>query len=310
MAVTEPNNAEREHTRRRELWQRLDPESGDRVEATAETLRREGVYRTGRGIYADLTVTRETTGDPRGATVSVLHKGGRYADSLRLGGMTYHYPVTLNPGTDDSDVDATKAALELGLPVFVIVDEGKRVPVDDGYRGVRTVRPGWVLDWNDEAREFAIEFGTIDSPARPLEPVADDDPFELTDKGDRKRRDVLTRTGQTRFRAAVLARYPVRCVACAIADARLLDAAHLCPKSAHGSDDPRNGIVLCASHHRAFDEFLIGIEPRTHEIHTAPGLNAQALGVTRDRLESQRRPAREALEWRWGAWVEKHPAAN
>ena len=41
----------------------------------------------------------------------------------------------------------------------------------------------------------------------------------------------------------------------------LLDAAHLYPISKKGTDDPRNALVLCALHHRAFDRGLILIDP-------------------------------------------------
>lgn len=41
----------------------------------------------------------------------------------------------------------------------------------------------------------------------------------------------------------------------------LLDAVHVVPKSAGGSDHPANGLVLCAPHHGAFDEGMFAFEP-------------------------------------------------
>ena len=49
----------------------------------------------------------------------------------------------------------------------------------------------------------------------------------------------------------------------------LLDAAHLRPYADKGSDDPRNGLVLCATHHRAFDKRLFGFIPQRASSSTA-----------------------------------------
>ena len=63
-------------------------------------------------------------------TVGVLHTGRSYPDDLMPDGIVYHYPRTKRPGQDAQEVSATKAAMELGLPVFVIVqpDSSSRRP--------------------------------------------------------------------------------------------------------------------------------------------------------------------------------------
>lgn len=56
---------------------------------------------------------------------------------------------------------------------------------------------------------------------------------------------------------------------CAICELRLVtpkgvfevEAAHIVPKRRMGSDDPRNGISLCGTHHWTFDEGLISVSP-------------------------------------------------
>jgi hypothetical protein len=148
--------AEIERTRRRQLWDALRSENPDRADVLAQDVRAVGIYNTGRGIFADLKRTRETTGDPRGATVSVRHTGRHYPDDLSDLGLAYHYPETKNASTDVMEVNATKAAGELGLPIFVIL-EGKR----DRWR---QVRPAWVTGWDDEAALFRLQFGTLDAP--------------------------------------------------------------------------------------------------------------------------------------------------
>ena len=76
-----------------------------------------------------------------------------------------------------------------------------------------------------------------------------------------------------------------------------------------GSDDWRNGIPLCSTHHHAFDADLFGIVPETMAIVIQPGLRGGSLGIAVDRLLLLRnRPHDEALGWRFeataSAWKE------
>ncbi len=61
------------------------------------------------------------------------------------------------------------------------------------------------------------------------------------------------------FRKRVLTAYSFRCAVCGI-QLRLVDAAHIVPVHHEKStDETRNGLGLCALHHRAFDQALIGV---------------------------------------------------
>ena len=63
------------------------------------------------------------------------------------------------------------------------------------------------------------------------------------------------------FRRRVLAAYENRCALCGI-QLRLVDAAHIIPvKHSSSNDETRNGLCLCALHHRAFDQGLIAVTP-------------------------------------------------
>jgi hypothetical protein len=88
----------------------------------------------------------------------------------------------------------------------------------------------------------------------------------------------------------------------------LLQAAHLIPKEAQGSDDPRNGLVLCANHHLALDAGLFGIEPGSLALHfRSDGPTMKALGVTAAQLRPLRaRPHETALAWRYERWARQH----
>ncbi len=62
------------------------------------------------------------------------------------------------------------------------------------------------------------------------------------------------------FRRRVLTAYGFRCAVCGI-QLRLVDAAHIIPVNHDRStDETRNGVALCALHHRAYDQALITIK--------------------------------------------------
>jgi putative restriction endonuclease len=83
-----------------------------------------------------------------------------------------------------------------------------------------------------------------------------------------------------------------------------LDAAHLRPKEDDGSDDPRNGLVFCPTHHRAFDSGLFAIEPVTLRLACREGgPDAARLGIKRPAIDPlARAPHPDAVRWRWDRW--------
>jgi hypothetical protein len=151
--------------------------------------------------------------------------------------VIYHYPTTERGASrDNAEVESTKMARTLGLPVFVITPGRTSVS--------RTVHLGWVEDWDDRAKWFLISFGTSPPPAR-IPELDQDVPFALTDESIRRKAFRDVREGQQRFKFRVFKRYGPACAVCGIEVPEVLDAAHLCPKDRKGSDDPRNGLVLC-----------------------------------------------------------------
>jgi hypothetical protein len=76
-----------------------------------------------------------------------------------------------------------------------------------------------------------------------------------------ERADRASRTGQKKFRTAVLAR-DGGCIITGLREPCLLDAAHIKPQRMCDEgeyDDPENGITLTATLHRAFDNRLFTI---------------------------------------------------
>ena len=256
-------------------------------------LREMRVYGGAQGIWVDKLHTQNLTESGTGATVSLLHTGTVYPDDLSEDGVLYHYPDTQRPAArDKAEVDATRATQQLRLPVFVITARGNK----------RDVRLGWVEDWDDDASLFLVRFG--DTPASARAALADEEAFQLTEAPSRARHDVAARPGQQRFKFRVLQRYGPRCAVCSVDVLELLEAAHIRPKSARGSDDPRNGLLFCVLHHRAFDAGLFTVEPGSLVVSCPkPEIGPETLRLEYSALHHlERKPHSEALGWHWNQW--------
>ena len=75
---------------------------------------------------------------------------------------------------------------------------------------------------------------------------------------------VIARTINQKARAAgfqdrILTAYSHRCAFCDV-QLNLIDAAHIVPVAADGSDETINGIALCGLHHRAYDRGLVTMD--------------------------------------------------
>ncbi|WP_263834406.1 HNH endonuclease [Salinibacter sp.] len=296
-------SAEQEVQRRHEMWEELCERGGPK--SVGSTLVRElGIYRGQAGIWRDKDQTAELTGGESGATVSVLHTGQSYADDLSEGGVIYHYPDTGRVGSrDENEVEATKNACRLEIPIFVVV-----YPEEDDSK--RNVYLGRVTDWNDETEEFLILFDAdADALSETVSEIREpeQEPFQLTGERSNKAFPQPSRPEQGRFRFNVFKRYGKKCAVCEINIEEVLVAAHIRGKAENGSDDARNGLVLCKNHHAAFDEGLFSIEPETHLLHTQEeGPSEEELKIKHSRLNPARNePHEEAVRWHWDQWTEE-----
>ena len=282
-----------ERSRRESMWNSLLAAGGPSG-LSPQVLRKLGVYGGAQGIWVDTDRTREIDG-AGGVTVGLLHTGRHYADELSADGVLYHYPRTGRPpGRDRAEVEATKAAGRLRLPVFVVTSG---VPAS-----TRDVYKGWIEGWDDDVELFLVTF----AEALPPEPPSRDgeSPFVLEGEITRSNRSVVDRPNQQRFKFAVLGLYGAACAVCDLAIPDLLQAAHLRGKAEKGADDPRNGLVLCALHHLAYDRGLFAIEPSSQEVRVLPnGPDARQLRLSRDSLgHLPRKPHQVALNYAWSAW--------
>jgi hypothetical protein len=285
-----------ERDRRADLWSRLIAARGP-FDVSASVLNDLKIFYGGRGIWVDKVTTAGVGDSTNGVTVGLLHTGSAYADDLSEDSAIYHYPQTDQAGRDKAEIAATKAAATLLLPVFFISYPRPRAQTRD-------VKRAWVQVWDDDRKWFYVRFGEH-PPSEPPPSGEPETPFIVTTP-----RQLMSRTSKARkrsaaFKFAVFDRYrPAECCVCGIQVAELLDAAHIVGVEHDGTDDPRNGLIFCATHHRAFDANMFAISPTDLQIVSGerrPSLDA--LGIGRVNLSTLiRLPHTDALRWRWERW--------
>lgn len=168
--------------------------------------------------------------------------------------------------------DALKRCAEAELPLIYFLQVKKRPATE-----YVVFAPVYVIGWNDESRCFVVDLseqkpGEVVSPAprqRQLRlPVmrTPESPSEIRELT--KSYAVTTvqrRLYEARFRNAVLEAYRDRCAVCGLHIRPLLDAAHVGPALSRPGRlesrpyviEIRDGIALCATHHRAFDAKIL-----------------------------------------------------
>jgi len=163
-------------------------------------LRELRIYNGAAGIWVDKQNTVIAPDALQGVTVSILHTGEHYPDDLSESGLIYHYPTTNRPPIrDQNEVDATKAAKRLQLPIFVLLPSS-------GDEELRDLKIGWVDDWDDNAKEFLVIFSDV--APEPVAPADQGSTFLLQeDQLPGRRGTVLSRPNQQRFRFQVLKQY-------------------------------------------------------------------------------------------------------
>lgn len=289
--TTEGTDAER--GRRLDLWRTLADRGGpDQV--LPELIRELRIHRGQQGVYRDQELTASLTPSGSGIAVGLLHTGSTYADDLFEDGVIYHYPQTDRGRRDRNEIEAMKACGEHVLPLFVVITPSTGAPT-------RIIRLGWVTDHDDASGQILITFSVAPvSPAKGGEDV-DADAFVLKTPRVLRATTALARPAQSRFRFGVFKRYGAACVFCGITQPALLEATHLCPVEDGGSDDPRNGLVMCPTHHKAFDGGLLLIEPHTGIVRTdARVRDLSAIGVDVTSIDHLgARPHADALMWAW-----------
>ena len=267
-----------EHQRRLTLWSQLS-ETGTATGLEPSTVRALGLYAGQAGIFFDGSGDW-TTGGPGRVALTLQHTGRTYADDLSDEQLDYHYPSTQRPASfDRNEIESVKRTQSLGLPLFVVTPNALRGRLKD-------VRLGYVHGFNDDEAVFFVTFveGVLPLATAHELPDSEHDVDLFGGLPTQTLRLVQQRTQQRRFKIDVLNRYGTTCALCDIAVPRLIQGAHLIPKSIGGADEAANGLPLCLNHHIAFDAFLLRIELDGSRITYAPTVSKLALQVTRDDL--------------------------
>lgn len=145
------------------------------------------IYGGAQGIWVDKSHTASSELGTEGVTVSVLHTGRHYADDLSEDGVIYHYPKTSRPpARDQAEIQATKNAMNHRIPIFVVLP--------GSTQSRRSLKLGWVCDFDDSSRQFLILFGDEQPPIySKAEPA--NAPFVLEEEPRRKMSNVPVRAG-------------------------------------------------------------------------------------------------------------------
>jgi putative restriction endonuclease len=160
----------------------------------------------------------------------------------------------------------------------------------------RDVHLGWVVDIDDTAMQCLVEF---DDQWRAPASASATSEFRLEANREERAQIEQRLKRSPRFAFEVGKRCGWRCAVCVVNLKPLLDAAHIRGVADRGSDDPRNGLILCKNHHAAFDARLINFHPETGTVALRAGITADELGITVPVLEQGVRPHIDALRWRW-----------
>jgi putative restriction endonuclease len=208
----------------------------------------------------------------RGPAALAIQTSARspYDDEVVEDGFLYAYRAG---DVDQPDNRALRAAHELQVPIVYFI--GTR----PGW--YKPVFPCFVRADDPDARMVLVTPGVLRGPAD--EPA----PIPLEDAIERRYavRETRVRLHQARFRGRVVPAYSDQCAICRLKELRLLDAAHIVRDIEVGGEPTvPNGLSLCAIHHRAFDQNLVGVSP-DYRVHVSSRLLEDEDGPMLDVLQ-------------------------
>jgi putative restriction endonuclease len=192
-----------------------------------------------------------------------------YDDEILADGFLYAYRTG---AVDQADNRALRAAHELQVPLVYYI--GTR----PGW--YKPVFPAFVSADEPVRRMVTITPGALSGPVDEPVPAPLEDPLERRYAV----RETRVRLHQARFRGRVVPAYASQCAICRLKELRLLDAAHILGDVEGGEPAVSNGLSLCAIHHRAFDQNLVGVSP-DYVVHVSRGLRDDEDGPMLDLLK-------------------------
>jgi putative restriction endonuclease len=181
-------------------------------------------------------------------TYSLRPEDRPYEDDIGLDG----FPRYKWRGTDPEAYDnkALRHAMTLGKPLIWFIGVAPGV--------FQSVNPVWLSAEERDQHQFVV---AVDRDLRL--PWSHD--FEHPEDAVLQRRYVEAlvrqRVHQPLFRQRVLEAYARQCALCRLRHAELLEAAHIREDADGGEPIVPNGVAMCAIHHKAFDNAILGIRP-------------------------------------------------
>jgi hypothetical protein len=152
-----------------------------------------------------------------------------------------------------------------------------------------------------------------DSPQPKLKPPQGDaDDFIPPDEDHRERemREAYLRTGQAKFREALLKNYKQRCciTGCSVPEA--LEAAHIAAYRGEGFNHIQNGLLMRGDLHSLFDRYMFSVNPNDLRLVLSTKLNSDSSyssleGVCLDIESTSVKPSKRALEIHWSTFKTK-----
>lgn len=138
-------------------------------------------------------------------------------------------------------------------------------PCDKGNKEVAIAfRPDFFVDYL-QSLEPLHDFGQSTKDISVLSEVAQNPEINIADiqiQNVERKTTVVSVSKKLRdvsFRKRILTAYGFRCAVCGI-QLKLVEAAHIIPVNHdNGTDETRNGLALCALHHKAYDQALITV---------------------------------------------------
>lgn len=202
-------------------------------------------------------------------------------------------PLLLGIYEEDPQLDVPRPLLIQADP---LLREGRTTRYSV-FVSLATIREAWVKGWAEEVNAAGERIRCLTPPLLPVSvsavvdsAVPDSELMQAAVSGsglmesdekdapaaERARRAGSSLVRDARFRRRVTTAYDCRCAMCGI-DANLIQAAHIYPAAAPGSqDEPWNGLALCPNHHAAFDQHLLAVHPEDKTIIYSPTIKSDA----------------------------------
>lgn len=275
-----------------ELWEEVSKNKRHSNEFVRDIKK---IHRGERGIYRDLSKTRKLSFED-GICQSILDTGRKYDDILTDSYLTYYYPETSHKSRDVGEINSLKISQKYNIPIFVVLGS-------DEDTKTKEIRLGYVQSFNDAQKSFLISFIEDNKKIiNPIENIIEEQKEENDDLFDnsRQRKETLSSSrnnNQPKFNFDVFKYYQNQCAVCDIN--YFLEAAHIIPVKNRGTDNKKNGIILCKNHHKAFDDIFFKINYQNYNIEILKE-NKVSLRILRDNINHlTNKPGNIFLEWRY-----------